>query len=75
MFRCPDYHDHRNSLTIHREIPTVIQVAPDESIEDAEHGDVEWDETTPAQCSCGWEGTVADMTVTEPEDGSDEARS
>lgn len=35
MFRCPECDD-SNSLTIHAVIHTVIQVAPDESVEDSE---------------------------------------
>jgi len=68
MFRCPECKDDDNGLTIHAPVMTVIQVAADESVEDYETQDLEWDDDTTARCSCGWSGTVAEMTVAEPDE-------
>lgn len=52
---------------------TTIDVARDESVEDSESGDLTWDDTDQADClNCGWDGTVAEMTVAEPDECNEE---
>jgi hypothetical protein len=64
MFRCPKCKDDDNSLTIVADIRMVIDVSIDESVSDWDlTGGMEWADADEARCSCGWVGTVKDMTV------------
>lgn len=67
MFRCPDCHE--DNLRITAMVRTTINVCADESVEDSEQGDLEWIDTDQADClDCGWDETVAEMTVSEPDE-------
>lgn len=67
MFRCPDCHE--DHLRITHEVRTQTDVNRDEEVEDSNPMNLTWDSTDHADClDCGWSGTVADMTVAEPDE-------
>ena len=68
MFRCPECHDEESFLSIQAKILMTIEVDPDESVTESDYKDLEWTDADTAQCSCGWIGTVLDMTVAEPDE-------
>lgn len=71
MFRCPDCTNKQQvgNLRITALVRTTINVSEDESVEDTDHGDLEWENNNQAEClECGWSGTVGDMTIKDEED-------
>lgn len=64
---CPSCKGENGRLII-RSVLTDAEIVPDgaECI-----GDIEWGDDNSADCSCGWEGTVADLLDELPEPGDD----
>lgn len=67
MFRCPDCQE--ANLRITHTVTHKTDVNREEEVEDSEPEDLTWEDKDQADClDCGWDGTVAEMTVAEPEE-------
>ena len=73
MFQCPSCK--KDNLLIRHLVQHRTYVDRQEEVGDSDPQDLEWDDSDGADClDCGWDGTVGEMTIEDPEDTAEDAK-